>query len=84
MRSAMELLGLYEAENSGVLLKQNVRDRVLDAKADALVSQRLAALSAKDFATADRIRAGLLAEGIQLKDSKNAAGERVTTWELKR
>ena len=44
----------------------------------------LAALNAKDFAKADEIRAALLAEGIQLMDSKNDAGERVTTWEIKR
>jgi cysteinyl-tRNA synthetase len=51
--------------------------------ADA-VNARLAALNAKDFAKADEIRAALLAEGIQLMDSKNDAGERVTTWEIKR
>ena len=51
--------------------------------ADA-VNARLAALNAKDFAKADEIRAALLAEGIQLMDSKNDAGERVTTWEMKR
>jgi cysteinyl-tRNA synthetase len=49
------------------------------------VSDRLAALNAKDFATADRIRAELLGQGIQLMDSKDpASGERITTWEVKR
>ncbi|MEP7239812.1 MAG: cysteine--tRNA ligase [Devosia sp.] len=48
------------------------------------VEERLAALNARDFARADEIRATLLAEGIQLMDSKNAAGERITTWEIKR
>jgi len=51
---------------------------------DEAVSARLAALNAKDFAKADQIRAALLAEGIQLMDSKNDAGERVTKWEVKR
>jgi len=51
---------------------------------DEAVSARLAALNAKDFAKADQIRAALLAEGIQLMDSKNDAGERVTKWEIKR
>jgi cysteinyl-tRNA synthetase len=57
-----------------------------DARAgvDEAVSARLAALAAKDFATADRIRAELLDQGIQLMDSKDAAGNRVTTWEVKR
>jgi cysteinyl-tRNA synthetase len=48
------------------------------------VTARLAALNAKDFAKADEIRAALLAEGVQLMDSRNDAGERVTTWEMKR
>ena len=48
------------------------------------VNARLAALNAKDFAKADEIRAALLAEGIQLMDGKNEAGERVTKWEAKR
>jgi cysteinyl-tRNA synthetase len=48
------------------------------------VKARLAALNGKDFARADEIRAALLAEGIQLMDGKNEAGERVTTWEAKR
>jgi cysteinyl-tRNA synthetase len=49
------------------------------------VQKRLAALNARDFATADRIRAELLEQGIQLMDSKDATtGQRVTTWEIKR
>jgi cysteinyl-tRNA synthetase len=51
---------------------------------DLAIAERLAALNSKDFKRADEIRAALLAEGIQLMDSKNAAGERVTTWEVKR
>ncbi|HEV7276211.1 MAG TPA: cysteine--tRNA ligase [Devosiaceae bacterium] len=48
------------------------------------IAERLAALNARDFATADRIRAELLEQGIQLMDSKDANGQRVTTWEVKR
>jgi len=48
------------------------------------LADRLAALNVKDFATADRIRAELLAQGIQLMDGKDANGQRVTTWEVKR
>jgi cysteinyl-tRNA synthetase len=48
------------------------------------ISARLAALNGRDFAKADQIRADLLAEGIQLMDGKDAAGNRTTTWEIKR
>ena len=54
------------------------------SRIDDAVNARLAALNAKDFKTADEIRAALLSEGVQLMDSKNDAGERVTTWEMKR
>jgi cysteinyl-tRNA synthetase len=57
----------------------------VSAGVDEAIAARLAALNAKDFATADRIRAELLEQGIQLMDSKDpATGERVTTWEVKR
>jgi cysteinyl-tRNA synthetase len=55
-----------------------------NSRIDDAVNARLAALNAKDFAKADELRAALLAEGIQLMDGKNEAGERVTKWEVKR
>ncbi len=52
---------------------------------DAAVQARLDALNTKNFAEADRIRAQLLEQGIQLMDSKDpATGARVTKWEQKR
>ena len=54
------------------------------SRIDDAVAARLAALNARDFAKADEIRAALAAEGVQLMDSKNDAGERVTRWEIKR
>ena len=48
------------------------------------VNRRLAALNAKDFATADTIRADLLARGIQLMDSRDETGARQTKWEVVR
>jgi cysteinyl-tRNA synthetase len=48
------------------------------------IADRLAALNAKDFVTADRIRNELLAQGIQLMDYKDASGQRQTKWEFKR
>ncbi|MEO0329488.1 MAG: cysteine--tRNA ligase [Pseudomonadota bacterium] len=58
---------------------------VSEDQIDAKVKQRLECLNAKNFAEADQIRDELLAQGIQLKDSKDSeTGERVTTWEVKR
>jgi cysteinyl-tRNA synthetase len=65
----------------GLLKSAEVFDH---SRIDDAVDARLAALNAKDFKRADEIRAALLAEGIQLMDSKNDAGERVTKWEMKR
>jgi cysteinyl-tRNA synthetase len=49
------------------------------------VEARLAALNAKDFATADRIRNELAEQGIALMDYKDPeTGERRTKWEVKR
>lgn len=52
---------------------------------EALITARLAARKAKDFAESDRIRDELAALGIALKDGKDpATGEAITTWEVKR
>ncbi|MGD9914891.1 MAG: cysteine--tRNA ligase, partial [Rhizobiaceae bacterium] len=60
-------------------------DRELKTAAERGIAQRLALIKAKNWAEADRIRDQLLAQGIQLKDGKDAAtGERITTWEVKR
>ncbi|WP_160005663.1 cysteine--tRNA ligase [Rhizobium sp. 18055] len=60
-------------------------DEAVAIEIDRRVKARLELLNAKNFAEADKIRDTLLAEGIQLKDGKDAAtGARVTTWEVKR
>jgi cysteinyl-tRNA synthetase len=85
IRAGLEVLGLYEEAPSVQLLRQDVRDRVFEEKADTLVAARFAARTAKNFAEADRIRAELEAMGIQLMDAKDPeTGELVTTWEVKR
>jgi len=59
--------------------------QVDEAVIEAAIALRLEAFRNKDFAEADRIRDELTAQGIQLKDSKDAeTGERQTSWELKR
>ncbi|MCF3935082.1 cysteine--tRNA ligase [Acuticoccus sp. M5D2P5] len=52
----------------------------LSVDVDAMIAERLAARAAKRFDEADRIRDALLAEGIVLKDGKDATGAPVTTW----
>ncbi|HHY48220.1 MAG TPA: cysteine--tRNA ligase [Alphaproteobacteria bacterium] len=58
-------------------------DAALAATVEAAIADRLAAIEARDFATADRIRADLLTKGVQLMDGKDASGKRITTWEIK-
>lgn len=62
-----------------------VFDDDLMQKIPQAIFTRLELLKEKKFGEADRIRDELLAEGIQLKDSKDPqTGERTTTWEMKR
>ncbi|MEM7464147.1 MAG: cysteine--tRNA ligase [Pseudomonadota bacterium] len=69
---------LQEQANSGI-----DGDRL--SELDEAINHRLALLAEKNYAEADKIRDELLAQGIQLKDSKDSeTGERITTWEIKR
>jgi len=69
----------------GFALQDFVAEKLIDELVlSEQVEKRLHALNAKDFATADKIRANLLAQGIQLKDGKDANGQRVTTWDVAR
>jgi cysteinyl-tRNA synthetase len=55
-----------------------------DAKIKDLIDARAAARARKDFAESDRIRDELAAMGVAIKDSKDADGKPVTTWEIAR
>jgi cysteinyl-tRNA synthetase len=51
---------------------------------DRLVVARAAARARKDFKESDRIRLELEKMNVVLKDSKDADGKPVTTWEIAR
>ena len=81
-------LGVASEEDfAGAKRERDNRRAKLEVDYDiaARVAERTAARGRKDFATADRIRAELEAEGIQLMDTRDPeTGELVTTWEVKR
>jgi cysteinyl-tRNA synthetase len=54
-------------------------DAATRARIEALVAERLAARTAKDWAASDRLRDDLAAMGVALKDGKDG-----TSWEIKR
>jgi cysteinyl-tRNA synthetase len=68
-------LGLLQGDPKAFLRAGAALD---EATIEQLIEARAAAKQAKDFAEADRIRKGLLEQGIVLKDSP--AG---TTWEAR-
>lgn len=71
LRAACDLLGLVQF-SSEEWFKGNSSDT---AAIEALIDARNTAKKAKDFATADKIRSDLLADGILLEDSPQG-----TTW----
>ncbi len=76
-------IGLEKREYPGDVSLLDIRVEASDPVGEAIAA-RLAALNARDFATADQIRNDLLAQGIQLMDYKDEAGQRQTKWEVKR
>ncbi len=78
LAASLEFLGF----GSQSLLKAQ---EVSGVDVEAAVASRLVSLRAKNFAEADRIRAELAAQGVQLMDYKDpATGERRTRWEARR
>ncbi|NDA47880.1 MAG: cysteine--tRNA ligase [Alphaproteobacteria bacterium] len=80
LKSVLNFMGLYEpdlfakAGAGGVEISAEERSQI-----EAVITQRLAARAAKNFAESDRLRDHLLAKGIVLKDNKDGT----TTWELR-
>ena len=85
MHMDLKILGIdlrrFKAELSDAL---GGKITVPNANINALIATRNAARAAKDFAESDRLRGELEAMGLQLKDGKDADGNPVTTWEVKR
>jgi len=76
LRALAGLLGLLQREPQDFLqAAQSNRSALAVAEIEAQIAERLSAKAHKDYATADRIRAELLAAGIILED-----GVKGTTW----
>ena len=85
LQSSVQRRAALPDRGGGLLPEMAEIDEAVAIEIDRRVKARLELLKAKNFAEADTIRDTLLAEGVQLKDGKDAAtGERLTTWELKR
>jgi cysteinyl-tRNA synthetase len=86
LKAALALMGFDESRAGELSADVDADADMKDtARIDDLLSARLAARKARNFAESDRIRDELAAMGIQLKDGKDpATGEPVTTWEVMR
>ena len=78
--ASIEWLGIDLASEVAALRAPKAERAILDTQ----VAARLAALNAKNFAEADRIRNELAEQGIALMDYRDENGERQTKWEVKR
>ena len=72
-RYAFEVLGLKDEKSAGGASGKDY----ITPLVEMLLEERLKARAAKDWAASDRIRDGLAAAGIRVKDGKNG-----TDWEL--
>jgi len=80
LRNTANLLGLLQSTESGWRRLKQASTEVDAGVVQPLITARLAARAAKNWAESDRIRDELLAMGIQLRDNKDGT----TTWEVKR
>ena len=79
LAGTLQFLGVRPAEYASWRAEHAPKPQVSDAEIERLVSTRLAARKAKNFAESDRIRDELAAMGVVLKDTKDG-----TTWEIAR
>jgi cysteinyl-tRNA synthetase len=84
MRSRIESDGITVTISETGYVRLKAEESKQDRKVASLITARLEARKAKNFAESDRIRDELAAMGVQLKDGKGADGEPITTWEVKR
>nr|HEV8012317.1 cysteine--tRNA ligase [Bradyrhizobium sp.] len=92
LKASANLLGLietpFEVWHRGLVARQTrfelSWDETLRPHIATKISERNAARARKDFKESDRIRDELAAMGVVLKDSKDSAGQPVTTWEIAR
>ncbi|KQU50448.1 cysteine--tRNA ligase [Bosea sp. Leaf344] len=83
--AAARILGLLQHDPAAWRARKIADAAIDEAQVGSLVTARLAARRAKDFAESDRIRDELAALGIALKDGKDpATGEPTTIWEVRR
>ena len=88
MTATLKFLGLHwpdwaktdKEAAAAILAAQSLTEAEIESRKNA----RLAALNAKDFTEADRIRNDLAEQGIALMDYKDEQGQRQTKWEVKR
>ena len=73
--NALRVFPIYGLVSWGARTLDGADQTGSDARIDALVAERAAARAAKDFATSDRIRDELAAEGIEVVDTATGA-----TW----
>ena len=79
MAGTLRFLGVRGAAYAAWKAQHAHKPEISEAEIERLVSSRLAARKAKNFAESDRIRDELAAMGVVLKDSKDG-----TTWEIAR
>jgi cysteinyl-tRNA synthetase len=85
LKATGQLFGLLGSTATEWMAHNRAKVSVDEGLVSGLISARVAARKAKNFAEADRIRAELEAMGIILMDAKDpATGELVTTWEVRR
>ncbi|MEQ1900143.1 MAG: cysteine--tRNA ligase [Devosia sp.] len=84
LAAGLSMLGIDIEHHDRAWLQKELASKTDTSRVASAVADRLAALNAKDFKRADEIRADLLAQGIQLMDGKDASGNRITKWEIKR